>query len=427
MNKAFPTVFKKIDRKRRSILLPNLSVGFSHICAAILKRAGYTCITLPPADDNAKRLGKQYLHNDICYPAQINVGECLAYLTKHCEESSELAVAVAKNCRDCRAGQYASLARKALDDAGFESVPVVTTGSDTKAMHPGFRLSLSTVLRFIRGISVLDAMERMRLALRPYEIHRGETDGIFDAGIRKITEVLEKRPSFLIQELKSIIRSFNEIPLYARDNRPRVLICGEILMNYHETANMHIVRYFEENGMEVILPDIVAFFEREIIQAKESVKSRLCRHPILEIAAAYVKSLAFKNIAKEVDQVMKEFKFYSPPHTIYKLSANANGYIELTHAIGEGWLIWAEVIEYARQGVENFVIIQPFGCLPNQVTGKAVIPTIKRLFPNIQIISIDYDADVSMANIENRLQMLIMASKKHGESHPVFIPAKLVS
>ena len=36
---------------------------------------------------------------------------------------------------------------------------------------------------------------------------------------------------------------------------------------------------------------------------------------------------------------------------------------------------------------------------------------IKQLYPHIQILSLDYDPDTSLANVENRLQMLIMSAR----------------
>ena len=35
------------------------------------------------------------------------------------------------------------------------------------------------------------------------------------------------------------------------------------------------------------------------------------------------------------------------------------------------------------------------------------------MYPNIQILTLDYDPDISFANIENRLQMLIMNVKSN--------------
>ena len=58
-----------------------------------------------------------------------------------------------------------------------------------------------------------------------------------------------------------------------------------------------------------------------------------------------------------------------------------------------------------------FVILQPFGCLPNHVVGRKIVKKLREMYPDAQILSMDYDPDVSFANLENRLQMLIMNQK----------------
>jgi predicted nucleotide-binding protein (sugar kinase/HSP70/actin superfamily) len=82
-----------------------------------------------------------------------------------------------------------------------------------------------------------------------------------------------------------------------------------------------------------------------------------------------------------------------------------------TYTSGEGWLIPAEIKEYAEKGVNAFVLLQPFGCLPNHICGRGTIKRLKDEFPFIQILPIDLDPDSSFANIENRLQMLIISEK----------------
>ena len=60
------------------------------------------------------------------------------------------------------------------------------------------------------------------------------------------------------------------------------------------------------------------------------------------------------------------------------------------------------------RGVRSFIILQPFGCLPNHVCGRGVTKRLKESFPGVQILPLDLDPDTSYANVENRLQMLIM-------------------
>ena len=72
----------------------------------------------------------------------------------------------------------------------------------------------------------------------------------------------------------------------------------------------------------------------------------------------------------------------------------------------------AEIVHYAKQQVRSFIILQPFGCLPNHVCGRGITRKIKELYPDISILPLDLDPDTSYANIENRLQMLIMNQNK---------------
>jgi predicted nucleotide-binding protein (sugar kinase/HSP70/actin superfamily) len=63
-------------------------------------------------------------------------------------------------------------------------------------------------------------------------------------------------------------------------------------------------------------------------------------------------------------------------------------------------------------------MLQPFGCLPNHVCGRGMVKRIKEEYPAIQILPLDYDPDTSFANIENRLQMLIMNARNLEEMPP---------
>ena len=44
-----------------------------------------------------------------------------------------------------------------------------------------------------------------------------------------------------------------------------------------------------------------------------------------------------------------------------------------------------EIAHYAAEGVRSFIILQPFGCLPNHVCGRGVTKRLKELYPGVQI------------------------------------------
>ena len=49
---------------------------------------------------------------------------------------------------DCRLTHYSALLRKALDDAGYSYVPILTNDDkDSHDLHPGFKMNLLTAVR----------------------------------------------------------------------------------------------------------------------------------------------------------------------------------------------------------------------------------------------------------------------------------------
>lgn len=69
--------------------------------------------------------------------------------------------------------------------------------------------------------------------------------------------------------------------------------------------------------------------------------------------------------------MLRRSKRFEPPLSFRKLRGQVNGIISLGHQTGEGWLLTAEMMELLNSGVPNILCMQPFGCLPNHITGKA--------------------------------------------------------
>ena len=73
----------------------------------------------------------------------------------------------------------------------------------------------------------------------------------------------------------------------------------------------------------------------------------------------------------------------------------ANEYVSLSNQYGEGWLLTGEMVDLIEHGVKNIVCVQPFGCLPNHITGKGVIKAIRNNYSDVNIVPIDFDASAS--------------------------------
>ena len=64
-----------------------------------------------------------------------------------------------------------------------------------------------------------------------------------------------------------------------------------------------------------------------------------------------------------------------------------------------------------ENGIPNIVCVQPFACLPNHVVGKGVIKTIRDMYPDANIVPVDYDPGASEANQTNRIKLLMTVAK----------------
>jgi predicted CoA-substrate-specific enzyme activase len=399
------------DDKNLELLIPNLNRSFSLLMSEILQEQGYRTRVLPWANKDAMDLGKRFVHNDICFPAQINIGEHLEFLVNNKDDARNYGVMLAKNCNDCRAGHYAALARKALDANGFEEVPIITTDfNDRRNIHPGFKVNeVKFNLTFMRGLSLIDAIDDMHRKCRPYEKVVGSTDELHESALNRVIKALVYKGWKASRiELSKVIEDFNTLETNRENRRPRVGIIGEILVNFHNTGNYNIVEYLEQNGMEVVLPSLIEFWRQDAVNFKTEVEAKHTRGGKFKALQGKAVGGLFGSAINSVEKRMKSFKYYEPHSDIYEVAEKAKSVMDISFRAGEGWLIPGEILSWIDHGVMAHLIVQPFGCLPNHITGRGVTKAIKEKHPDATILSLDFDPDTSLANIHNRMQMIIL-------------------
>jgi predicted nucleotide-binding protein (sugar kinase/HSP70/actin superfamily) len=400
------------DRGRRTIHIPVLSPEFSEVMRVAMEAEGHKVAVTKVAEERAIALGKRYVHNDICYPAQLNIGELLVALESGSVPRSEAAVGLSKNCLACRALQYSALARKALDDAGYDDVPIITSGTDPYERHPGLLLGWRFKHKSMMGLAYIDAINEMRQRTLPYERVAGTTERVHAEALVRGMAALREGARPLGIALDDAIDAFNAIDADRSTPRPVVGIVGEILVNYHPAGNMDVAAYLLKHGMEPRFPPVLEFFRQDVVNAAVAAKEKFSRWPILDAALSGITEAVYAAHAGPLEQRMRRFRWYQRHLAIRDLARRADGVMHLAFNSGEGWLMPAEIISMVEEGVNAFVIVQPFGCLPNHVSGRGAIKAIREKHPRVQLVAIDYDPDVSVANIENRLQMLVMGARE---------------
>ena len=414
LHDPYPVKFEKADRQK-TVLVPNTSHAFCRLLSAVFSAQGIRAVPLAVGRENAIRMGKRYVHNDICFPAQIVIGEVLAALQSGEYDLDNTAVAMAKYIGDCRLTHYSALLRKALDDARFANIPILTNDDqDVHNLHPGFRLNLMSSVRIAFGLPMIDALEELLRKIRPYELERGAADRAFESAMDDLVEGIQKGGVHGAAEgLRRGIEKMKAVPYDRSHLRPRVLIVGEYLLNFHPGANRDIEAYLERNGFEIIEARMTDVIQKTYFYQDSQVKEQHVGRAPAEKAWYRMADHLFDAAHDLTDRIASAHPLYEKPARIQDLAAKSDPIIPHTFDAGEGILIPGEILHHAENGCRAFVILQPFGCLPNHVVGRGITKKIKEQYPDAQILPLDYDPDVSFANIENRLQMLVM-NVRHG-------------
>ena len=411
----YPVKYEQKDRKERIVLIPNTSHAFCRVMSAAMEKQGLRAEPLPIGRDEAIRLGKKYVHNDICFPAQIVIGEALAALKSGKYDGKDVAIATGKYIGDCRLTHYSALLRKALDDAGFSDVPILTNDdADFHNLHPGFRLSLLSALRIAYALPMIDILEELLRKIRPYELTKGNADAAFEQAMDAVIDGLSRHGvNGAKHGFTKAIGIMKQVPYDRSHPRPTVLIVGEYLLNFHPGANHDIEAFLEQNGFEIIEARMSDVIQKSYFYRDMQVREYHLHKPLQEKLWYRMADLFFNLAHDAADKIASAHLLYDRPAVrLPELVKESDPIIHHTFDAGEGVLIPGEILHHAAHGCRAFVILQPFGCLPNHVVGRGISKRLKELYPDVQILPLDYDPDVSFANIENRLQMLIMNARE---------------
>jgi predicted nucleotide-binding protein (sugar kinase/HSP70/actin superfamily) len=398
--------FTPADKEQKTLIIPNISREVSRLFEGLLEKEGFKPVTVPVGGIEQIRLGKKYTHNDICFPCQMVIGEAITALQSGKYDPDNTAVGMVKFQCDCRLSHYAALLRKALDAAGFSQVPVLTTDmGDSKGMHPGVALlSPRAVVEAVWVFNMLDVLNELKRKIRPYELVDGETDRVYDGAIDSIAEAVKSGLGAAKKAYRRAVAAMKDIAYDRSHLKPRVLVTGELLVTYHPGSNFDIERYLEANGMETVFPRVTDQLRKDFLASKAQVQDFHA-----DVAPdGYLTTALFNAAQRSVERVAREHPLHEDGPGPEEIYAQVSDFMPKTLSCGEGWLMAGEIVRYAKQGVRSFVILQPFGCLPNHICGRGVTKRIKDDYPGIQILPLDLDPDTSYANVENRLQMLIM-------------------
>ena len=417
--------FVKDMKKNYTIVGPQMSPIHMSLVEAVIRSGGYKFDILKHASRGDVETGLKYVNNDACYPAIMVVGQLIDAILEGKYDPDHVALAITQTGGMCRATNYFGLIRKALVDAGYPQIPVIAISTQGLEDNPGFKATLPLLHRAIKALVLGDLLMKCLYRVRPYEVEKGSANKLYELWDAIVRETIEhhgysktaaKTPSIKKGYLpynvlaKEIVKSFDNLPLRDIPRKVRVGVVGEILVKYQPDANNHVVDVIESQDCEAVVPGIMEFMttrpyitdwnEKNLGMGGNKTLYALMRKG-LDLYNAPIKAALVTSRGK--------FKQDEPMPELVKKAAEVTS---IGVQAGEGWLLTAEILELIEQGCPNVICAQPFACLPNHVTGRGMFGKIRRLHPEANIVSIDYDPGASEANQLNRIKLMIAAAKK---------------
>ena len=409
--KAIHNSFTEKEKNERTIVVPWFSDSLSPLFPVVFKRLGFNLINLPKPDENSITTGLKYSHNEVCYPATLVVGDLVKFMIEHRDERDKYVVGITQTGGQCRATNYLALIKNALTTAGLSDVPLLSlnTGTAYGNDQPAFKLNVRLALSIaLKAVQYTEALAMMNRAMSVREKVPGTAEALMAKYQQLAIEALDKKQDKrLFALLEQAVDEFNAIE--EKENfKPRVIgLIGEIYIKYNSFGQLHIGKWLQDQGIEVVVPSLMSFLLQAFVNNKVNDKHDIEKSSWMgKVGSKFVMNY-INSRGRKWDKIKSRFKYNRSEGSIFEMADDASKVLNLVNQFGEGWLIAGEVMELSRSGIDKVVCLQPFGCIANHIVARGIENRLRKVCPKTGLLFLDIDSSVARVNLENRLHFLI--------------------
>ncbi|MDE6504979.1 MAG: 2-hydroxyacyl-CoA dehydratase [Clostridia bacterium] len=392
------------------ILVPDMLPWHFLIIEKVLRLEGYDLEVLKNETRAVIDEGLKHVHNDTCYPCLCVVGQYINALKSGNYDLEHTALMMTQTGGGCRASNYMPLIRKALA-AEFPQIPVISINFSGLEKDNAFKIGIKLFLKLAYAIFYGDSIMWCYNQTKPYEVAAGDADKARGQAVEYVVGLYEKGGYNKYKKVnKKIIEIFAAVPR-TEEKKVKVGIVGEIYVKYSRLGNNNLESFLLSENCEPVVPALIDFVLYCIVNVINDYK--FYGH---NKGTAFIYDKVYKLVHRMQKNIIKLFEedgTFTPVHDFEHLRKCADKVLNQGVKMGEGWLIPAEMAALAETGVPNIVCAQPFGCLPNHIAGKGAIRTLKNLYPEENIVAVDYDPSATKVNQENRIKLMLATAREN--------------
>lgn len=379
---------------------------------AALHALGAPAEVLPPPDEETLALGRELCLGRECLPLFLATGDILRRARQPGFSAASSTLFMPTTCGPCRFGQYRTMQRLLLDEAGLHDLEIVSPNADN-----GYQGLGEKPVRFRRlawqGIVGVDLLHKLLYEYRPYEHSEGDTDRTYQASLRSFLEAIEQGGGKkAVRALARAGERFAAIDvdrtdgLYPRHPRPWIGIVGEIYIRANPFANQDITRQVERLGGQVWVAPMLEWFYFTVWGAQTRARrDGRVKDWIVALLSKGVQRFEEARMLRPLQHMLTH------PHEspVAELMANVRPYYEPLLGT-EAALSIGKSVDFARRGLCGVINLLPFSCMPGIiVTGLAeAIRADHRHIPWLDVI---YDAQGG-TNLQTRLEAFMFQARQ---------------
>jgi len=466
--------FTEAQRAHTTLLFGGLTWKHEKLVHAALERLGYRCEAIPTPNVAAFQLGKEFGNNGQCNPTYFTVGNLVQFL-QELERKGMSRQEIVENyvfltagaCGPCRFGMYEAEYRLALRNSGFEKFRVLlfqqSGGLTQGEARSGLEMNLDFFLGILNALNMGDLLNDVIYQIRPYEIHKGQSDRVLDECMDLLVDALRNsKPYQLEGRLGSFLKRFpkagdtagyigkflnqlygdeytsalrdvrnrlNSIEVDRTRVKPIVKVTGEFWAQTTEgDGNFNMFKFLEREGAQVMVEPIGTWINYMIHQARNKVADRKgveegretppawrvdkvlaenWRHRN-RIAKFSLAEAIFKREWNRLREALNEL-----PHELIdqrELERLAHEFYHSRAAGGEGHLEVAKNIYYCTRQISHMVLsLKPFGCMPSTQSDGAQSAVVSH-FKDMIFLPIETSGEGEI-NAHSRVQMALGEAK----------------
>jgi predicted nucleotide-binding protein (sugar kinase/HSP70/actin superfamily) len=419
-----------VEQGGTTLVYCGLTPTHEEIVLGVLEAMDYKAQRLPVPDQEALAIGKEFCNRGQCNPTYYTVGNLLKFLFElrrqglsNEEIENSYALFWGADCGPCRMGMYEADLRKALKGAGFPNFRIVILdiahGLDVHQESVGVQMTPRAFVRLAKAAMAADLVNDLVCQIRPYEVKQGETDAVLEESRQTLRTAIREGTS-VGTALRRLKKRFSQIEVDYLRVKPRVKITGEFFLKHSEgDSNHRLMRWLEEEGAELMLDLVGAWFEYMVWLNELKVRDRLWVKPDkqgMEGANPWLVwgGLRLGKAAYEAVYTYYRFLLNFKPEALPpmgRLDRYSEGYYEKRLIAGEGHLEVTKHIWMTLQAKAHMMItVKPFGCMPSTISDGVQAKVVTDLADAI-FVPIETTGDGEVL-VKSRVQMKLQEAKE---------------